>query len=102
MAGRRSGHLNYWEGLSTNKFIVHDHSNNAQVTGSTFGWFVMEYDAVALTFRVKYLAAANDNPLTAMLAQSGNIAVATLPATVTLSAVGGSGVSATITLTGIR
>jgi hypothetical protein len=102
MAGRRSGHLNIYEGLSACKFIVHDHSNNAQVTGSTFGWFVMEYDSVLTKFRVKYLADADDSLTTEVLAQSTEILASTLPASVTLAAVGGSGVSGTITITGVR
>ena len=102
MAGRRSKHLNYWEGLSNYKFRITDQANNAEVTGKTFCWFVLEYDSTLLKFRVKVLPEANSDLTTGVVAQSAETDVSALPATISCLEVGGSGVTATITIAGVR
>lgn len=104
MAGRRSGILNWWQSLSDYKARVaaRNHQNNATVTGTTFGWFVVEYDSTGEQFCVKFLADADDDLEAGVLAQSEDLAASTLPDTVSLAEVGGSGVTATIQLDGFR
>lgn len=86
--------------LSDNKIRIVDLADNADVTGADFGWLVVEYDSSSE--QVRALLLDQSDGLGAPVAQSDPIASSSLPATLTLNEVGGSGVTASVTVDGVR
>lgn len=97
---RRASHLNIWQDVSDQKFLVLTRTNNGEVVGGPdFGWYKLEYSEDTAQFQVSFYENANDaNPV----AQSDQIYTNTLPDTVTLAEYGGSGITATIYVDGMR
>lgn len=96
---RRARHLNIWQDVSDQKFLV-PREDNGEVTGVTdFGWYKLEYSEATTMFQVSFYGEADDaNPV----AQSDQLDASTLPTTVTLNEYGGSGITATIYVDGTR
>ena len=101
MASRRANHLNFLTHRSDDRFLIHDRTDNANVTGVNFGFWKLEYDSARDEFRVRLYANRNDAE-DAYLAQSDVTDAATLPATVTVNEANDSGVSGTIYIDGVR
>jgi hypothetical protein len=95
---RRANHLDLWEG-SDEKFILHTRTGNASVTGIDFGFWRFEYNNATQEYRVSLYADKDDaDPV----AQSAELDATLLPDTVDLAEYGGSGVTASVFVDGVR
>ena len=101
MSGRRSSIINYLEGASSAVSYIRDRLGNAQVEGRRDGWFKIEHDRNRSEIRVRFYA-ERDDAEGAYLAESAVIPIASLPAAVALIPAGASGVSAILTIDGVR
>ena len=96
---RRARHLNIWQDVSDQKFLVPREDNGENAGGLTFGWYQLEYSEGNTTFQVSFYEEMDDvNPV----AQSDQLSTSTLPDTVTLNEYSGSGITATIYVDGTR
>jgi hypothetical protein len=81
------------------EFIIYDRTDNADITGATFGMIKIDHASGSSQFQVKMYAAYGDADT---VCESAITATSSLPATVTLSETNDSGVSGTIYIDGVR
>ena len=79
-------HINYMPEISDDKIQITDRTSNAvvDISAHTFGWFKIEYDETNEKIRVRFYENYDDAE-GEFKAESSEIAVSSLPATVTLT-----------------
>jgi len=97
----RSSHINYLCDDSDGVFIIQTRSGNFQITGAEYGFIILQHSISGATMRALFVTSKAQS-LAAPSAASAEIATSSLPATITLNEVNGSGISGTGYVDGVQ